>query len=273
MRRLAESVGGNRGFKGSGGSRSVEIIDFGEQVVVALALSTGDAVFDKLNDGGGFLDDGDVAGTYDEAAARREEAHNGVVALMTDHVAELTASAGRVRVCVGDLEVCDLSGVNAGPASVVEAFTIKVGARGAVDGLRVWKEIKECDCVTDKAFDHLIVHGVVEVYDGGIDVLFDCSDLPLSKAFVAFRRGELNAEGVLCPEFCGGADEGRFLVPREDPRRSAVTFPDVHTVTNGTLDLRYALVSEASNASKFNEATGEASTGKKRNTHMFRLTG
>ena len=107
-----QGVGGIDGVKGSrrrGNGRSswgvrlrfggvgrsgVKLLDLGEEIIVALAFGAGDALFDKFDDGGSLLDNSDVTGADDEAAARGEETDDGVVTLVTDDVPEFPTRAG-----------------------------------------------------------------------------------------------------------------------------------------------------------------------------------
>ena len=184
----------------------------------------------------------DVTGADDEPAAGREEADDGVVALVTKDIAEFAPGAWRLGVSIGDFEQGDLTGVDAGPAGVVQALTIEVGARGAVDGLGVGKEIEEGDGITNEAFDHFVVDGVTKLEDRRVDVLFDGPDLAFCEAFVGVGGGEMDTEGVLCPELSGTADECRLLIPGESFRGSAIATPHLNAIPDGTGDLHGALI-------------------------------
>ena len=48
---------------------------------------------------------------------------------------------------------------------------------------------------------------MVQIEDGGIDVLLDGADLTLSQAFVTVWRGEGEAKRMLSPELRGAADD------------------------------------------------------------------
>ena len=107
-----QGVGGIDGVKGSrrrGNGRSswgvrlrfggvgrsgVKLLDLGEEIIVALTFGAGYALLDKFDDGGSLLDNGDVTGADDEAAARGEETDDGVVTLVADDVPEFPTRAG-----------------------------------------------------------------------------------------------------------------------------------------------------------------------------------
>ena len=167
-----------------------------------------------------------MTGADDESAAGREEADDGVVALVTKDIAEFAPGAG----------------VDARPAGVVQALTIEVGARGAVDGLGVGKEIEEGDGITNEAFDHFVVDGVTKFENRRVDVLFDGPNLAFGEAFVGVGGGEMDAERVLCPELSSTADECRLLVPGESFGVSAIATPHLNAIPDGTGDLHGAFI-------------------------------
>ena len=181
--------------RGSGTrSFSVEFIDLRKEIIISLTSRTGDAVLDEFDDGRGFVQGLNVAGANNEATTSGEKADDGVVTLVTEDVAELAASARRLGMGVGHLEEGDLTGMDPGPAGVVEAFAIEVGAGGTVDCLGVGEEVKEGDGIANKTFHHFLVDRVMKFEDGSVHVFFDGTHLAFGEAFVRVWGRELNAE-------------------------------------------------------------------------------
>ena len=195
-----------------------------------------------MDDRWGFIDELNVAGADDQAAAGGEKADDGVVALMTENVAQFAAGAGRLSVGIRDFKECELASIDTGPAGVIQSFAVKVGAGGAVNCFRVGKVVEDGDGVTDQTFNHFVVDGVAEVEDRGVYVLFDGAHLAFGQAFVASWSCEVDAEGVLRPELSGATDKSGFLVPGEDLRGGAIAAPDVEAVPHRTGDLHDAFV-------------------------------
>ena len=98
---------------------------------------------------------------------------------------------------------------------------------------------------------------MVQIEDGGIDVLLDGADLTLSQAFVTVWRGEGEAKRMLSPELRSAADERGFLVPGKEFVGGPETFPNVYTFTDGTSDLHGTLVVKAGDAAQLDKATGD----------------
>ncbi len=243
-------VRGGRGDRVSG----VEIVDFSQKIVVFLTFGARNAIFDEFDDGGSFLDDLDVPRANDEAATSRKKADDWVVALVAQDVAEFPTSSRGVGVSIGDLEEGYLTGVDAGPAVVFEAFTVEVGAWGAINSFRVGKEVEDRDRVTNEAFNHFVVNRVTKVKDGGVNMFLDGADFAFGEAFVAIGGGELYAKGMLGPEFRSAGDEGWLLVPGEDLGGGTIATPNLDAIADSAGDFHRPFVAEPGNTAELDKA-------------------
>ena len=192
-----------------------------------------------------------MAGADNESATSREKADDWIVPLVAKYVAQFSTCTRGLSVGVGNFKESHSPRVDTGPTGIVQAFAIKVCPGGTIDRFRIGKVVKDGDGVADEAFDHVIVHSMVQVEYGCVDMLFDRADLTFGQAFVTVGGREVDAERMLRPELRGAVNECGFLVPCEDLRFGPVPLPDVETVPDCAGDLRGALVAEASDTAEF----------------------